>query len=217
MSAREVFLTGGTGYMGARLGAALAARGHRVRGLARAASAGRLPAGVAPVIGDALDGASYAAAILPADTFVHLVGTPHPNPAKAAEFERVDLASARAAVDTARTAGVAHFVYVSVAQPAPVMRAYVAARAQAEAHLRASGLNATILRPWYVLGPGHRWPYALLPLYWLAERFPSTRADALRLGLVTIDEMVGTLARAVENPCVGVRVVEVPGIRERLR
>jgi hypothetical protein len=49
------------------------------------------------------------------------------------------------------------------------------------------------------------------------SRFPSTRADAPRLGLVTIDEMVGALARAVENPCVGVRVVEVPGIRERLR
>jgi uncharacterized protein YbjT (DUF2867 family) len=217
MSVREVFLTGGTGYMGARLGAQLVSRGHRVRALTRAASTGRLPAGVDPVIGDALAATSYAVAVAPADTFVHLVGTPHPNPSKAAEFERVDLASARAAVDAARSAGVRHFVYVSVAQPAPVMRAYVAARATAEAHLRASGLNATVLRPWYVLGPGHRWPYALTPLYWLAERIPSTRADALRLGLVTIDEMVAALVRAVENSTVGVRVVEVPGIRERLR
>ncbi|MFO1362698.1 MAG: NAD(P)H-binding protein [Burkholderiales bacterium] len=216
MRPHEIFLTGGTGYVGARLGAALAARGHRVRALTRTASVARLPAGVAPVIGDALDGASYATAVAPADTFVHLVGTPHPNPSKAAEFERVDLASARAAIDAARGAGVAHLVYVSVAQPAPVMRAYIAARARAEAHLRASALNATILRPWYVLGPGHRWPYALVPLYWLAERLPSTRENARRLGLVTIDEMVGALVRAVENPCVGVRVVEVPGIRGRL-
>jgi nucleoside-diphosphate-sugar epimerase len=216
MRALDVFLTGGTGYMGARLGAALAVRGHRVRGLTRAGSAGRLPARVGPVIGDALNGATYAAAVAPADTFVHLVGTPHPNPSKAAEFERVDLASARAAVDAAKAAGVRHFVYVSVAQPAPVMRAYVAVRAAAEAHLRASGLNATILRPWYVLGPGHRWPYALVPFYWLAERFPPTRDNAHRLGLVTIDQMVGALVRAVENPIIGFRVVEVPGIRGRL-
>jgi uncharacterized protein YbjT (DUF2867 family) len=213
---RDVFLTGGTGYVGARLGEVLAARGHRVRALTRAASAARLPAGVEPVIGDALDGATYAASIAPADTFVHLVGTPHPNPSKAAEFERVDLASARAAIAAARAAAVRHFVYVSVAQPAPVMHAYVAARARAEAHLRASGLDATILRPWYVLGPGHRWPYALVPLYWVAERLPSTRENARRLGLVTIAQMVGALVRAVENPTAGVRVVEVPGIRERL-
>jgi uncharacterized protein YbjT (DUF2867 family) len=213
---KDVFVTGGTGYMGARLAAQLVARGHRVRALTRAASAGRLPAGVEPVIGDALDGATYAAAIAPADTFVHLVGTPHPNPSKAREFERVDLASARAAVIAASAAGVGHFVYVSVAQPAPVMRAYIAARAAAEAHLRASGLNATILRPWYVLGPGHRWPYLLKPLYWLAERLPRTRDGARRLGLVTIDQMVAALVYAVENPTSGIRVVDVLAIRERL-
>lgn len=217
MSAHDVFLTGGTGYMGARLGAQLASRDHRVRALTRAASTGRLPAGVDPVIGDALEGTSYAAAVAPADTFVHLVGTPHPNPSKAAEFERVDLASARVAVDVAQAAGVRHFVYVSVAQPAPVMRAYVAARAAAEAHLRASGLNATVLRPWYVLGPGHRWPCALAPLYWLAERLPGTRADARQLGLVTIDQMVGALVHAVEHPAEGIAVVAVPEIRQRSR
>jgi uncharacterized protein YbjT (DUF2867 family) len=213
---KDVFVTGGTGYMGVRLATQLVARGHRVRALTRAASAGRLPAGVEPVVGDALDGATYSAAIAPADTFVHLVGTPHPNPSKAAEFERVDLASARAAASAASAAGVGHFVYVSVAQPAPVMRAYIAARAAAEAHLRASGLNATILRPWYVLGPGHRWPVLLKPLYWLAERLPGTRDGARRLGLVTIDQMVAALVHAVENPTSGIRVVDVLAIRGRL-
>ena len=202
--------------MGVRVAAQLVAHGHRVRALTRAASAGRLPAGVGPVIGDALDGATYAAAIAPADTFVHLVGTPHPNPSKAAEFERIDLASARAAVTVAKAAAMRHFVYVSVAQPAPLMRAYVAARAAAEAHVRARGLDATILRPWYVLGPGHRWPYLLTPLYWIAERLPWTRADARQLGLVTIDQMVAALVHAVENPTAGVRVVDVLAIRERL-
>jgi uncharacterized protein YbjT (DUF2867 family) len=96
------------------------------------------------------------------------------------------------------------------------MRAYIAARAAAEAHLRASGLNATILRPWYVLGPGHRWPYLLKPLYWLAERLPRTRDGARRLGLVTIDQMVAALVYAVENPTSGIRVVDVLAIRERL-
>jgi hypothetical protein len=74
-------------------------------------------------------------------------------------------------------------------------------------------MNATILRPWYILGPGHRWPYALLPMYRLMELLPSTRAGARRLGLVTLAQMTRGLVQAVENPCCGVRIVEVPQIR----
>jgi nucleoside-diphosphate-sugar epimerase len=74
-------------------------------------------------------------------------------------------------------------------------------------------MNATILRPWYVLGPGHRWPYALIPFYWLAEKLPSTREGARRLGLVTRPQMVAALVDAVEHPVNGIRVVEAPEIR----
>src|ERR1700682_4552244 len=128
----------------------------------------------------------------PADTFVQLVGVSHPSPAKAAEFRSIDLASARAGVEAARFAGVRHFIYVSVAHPAPVMKEYIAARSQAEEAIRASGLNATILRPWYVLGPGRRWPLALLPMYWVLGALPQTRDSARRLGLVTIEQMIAS-------------------------
>jgi uncharacterized protein YbjT (DUF2867 family) len=102
---------------------------------------------------------------------------------------------------------------LSVAQPAPMMKAYVEVRAECEAMIRQSGLDSTVLRPWYVLGPGHRWPYALLPMYWLLEQLPWTRDDARRLGLVTLEQMKLTLVAAVENPRQGIRVLEVPQIR----
>jgi uncharacterized protein YbjT (DUF2867 family) len=164
-------------------------------------------------LGNALDAASYAAQVRPAESFVHLIGVAHPSPAKAEQFLTVDLASTRAAINAATGAGIRHLVYVSVAHPAPMMKAYIAARSEGEALIRAAGLNATILRPWYVLGPGHRWPVILKPFYWLAERFPDARESARRLGLVTIDQMVAALLRAVENPASGVRIVEVPEIR----
>jgi len=208
-----VFVTGGTGYMGRRLIPQLVARGHRVRALVRSSSTANLPAGCAPVVGDALDAASYSAAVPPAETFVQLVGVAHPSPAKAEQFRSVDLASVRAGAAAAVTAGIGHFVYVSVAHPAPMMKAYIAARSEGEELIRTSGLSATILRPWYVLGPSHRWPVILQPFYWLAEQFPGTREPARRLGLVTIDQMLAALVRAVENPPDGVRIVEVPQIR----
>ena len=165
------------------------------------------------MLGDALAADSFSGALAPADTLVHLIGTPHPSPAKAASFRAVDLPSVDAAIAAARASGVRHFVYVSVAQPAPVMRAYIAVRQAGEARIRASAIPASILRPWYVLGPGHRWPYLLLPFYAVMSLFPSTKESARRLGLVTISQMVRALTAAVENPPELERIVEVPDIR----
>ena len=213
MISRCVFVTGATGYMGRALIPALLARGHRVRALVREASAHRVPPGAEMVVGNALVPGSFADAIAPADTLVHLIGTPHPSPAKAASFRAVDLGSVDAALSAARQAGVSHFVYVSVAQPAPVMQAFVAAREAAEARIRASGMPATLLRPWYVLGPGHRWPYLLVPLYALFTLIPHSRETARRLGLVTLEQMVGALVASIERGPEGVRIIDVPGIR----
>ena len=209
----RVFVAGGTGYVGRPLITRLLERGHEVRALVRPGSEKKLPAGCQAISGDALDGKSYSAKISPADTFLQLVGVAHPNPSKAAEFRSVDLASSQSAVEAASAAGVQHFVYISVAHPAPMMKAYIEVRSQCESMINQSGLNATILRPWYVLGPGHRWPYLLLPIYKLMELLPSTREGATRLGLVTLEQMVGALVHAVETPARGVRIVEVPEIR----
>ena len=214
-TSRDVFVTGATGYIGRRLTAALLARGHHVRALARPESAGRVAAGAATVVGNALDASTFAPAVTSSDTIVHLVGTPHPSPAKAAEFRRVDLPSILASIEAARRAGAAHLVYVSVAHPAPVMQAYIEARSEGERAIAEARLTATILRPWYVLGPGHRWPYLLVPVYAVARLIPSKRESARRLGLVTLSQVVNTLVRAVENPppTGQIRIIEVPEMR----
>ncbi|MGI9025458.1 MAG: NAD-dependent epimerase/dehydratase family protein [Burkholderiaceae bacterium] len=213
---RDVFINGGTGYIGAALVTALLARGHRVLVLARPVSMARVPAGAEPIVGNALDAGSIASASSGADTLVQLVGTAHPEPSKAAEFKSVDLASAKAAVDAAGRVAIAHFIYVSVAQPAPVMQAYIAARVEAEQAIRDAGMAATIVRPWYVVGPGHWWPIVLVPFYALARWIPATRDMAERLGLVTLDQMVDALVRSVESPPERgeVRIVDVAGIKQ---
>lgn len=208
----SIFITGGTGYMGSPLVIALLQRGHKVQSLTRPESAQKLPAGAQPIVGDALSN-GYIHQVSGCDTFIHLVGVSHPSPAKAAEFRSVDLVALRQAVNAAMAAKVQHFIYVSVAHPAPAMKAYITVRQECEAIIRESGLNATILRPWYVLGPGHRWPYVLLPVYWLMERIPATREGALRLGLVTLPHMLDALVRAVEAPCQGTRIMDVQAIR----
>src|ERR1700716_499978 len=174
MKKHSICVTGGTGYIGRRLTPLLTVRGHEVKAVVRAGSENKLPAGVSVVVADPLREDSYTEAIRGCDTFIHLIGVPHPSPAKASQFHAIDLPSVQIAVKAARDAGIRHFIYLSVAQPAPMMEAFITVRAQGEALIRASGMQATFVRPWYVLGPGHRWPYALLPFYWIAEQLPPT-------------------------------------------
>ena len=213
MQPHRVFVTGGTGYIGSRLIPILTARGHDVTALTREQSKHKLPPNCRGVAGNALDGNSYAATVEGSDTFVHLIGVSHPSPAKARQFIEIDLKSAGEAIRVASAARIHHFVYVSVAHPAPVMRAYVEARSAGEQLLRESGLNATILRPWYVLGPGHRWPYILFPLYAVARLFPATHDSAERLAPVTLSDVLRSLGAAVEDPPTGLRILESRQIR----
>ncbi len=212
---RRVFITGGTGYIGGNLIPNLLERGHRVRVLVRPGSKAKLPADCEVVSGNALDANSYRQLIRPADTFIHLVGIPDPSSAKAAQFRAVDLVSVREAISACAELGVRHFIYLSVAHPAPLgmRKDYIAVRAQCERMIQERHLNSTILRPWYVVGPGQRWLYVLLPFYKLCEWLPFTRAGALRLGLITLDQLILALVEAVESPVRGTRIVGVPEIR----
>ncbi|HET9766983.1 MAG TPA: NAD(P)H-binding protein [Thermoanaerobaculia bacterium] len=208
----RVFVAGGTGYLGRAAAPLLLARGHRLAMLVRPGSAGCVSPGAEVVTGDALDPAAYCHR--PEDTLLLLVGTPHPAPWKAAQFEAIDFAAGRAAAAALASRPARHVVYLSVAHPAPSMHAYWRVRERVEALLTATGVPATFLRPWYVLGPGHRWAALLQPFYWLAEAVPASRAAARRLGLVTLRQMVAALVAAVEDPPPnGTRIVEVPQIR----
>lgn len=73
------------------------------------------------------------------------------------------------------------------------------------------------MRPWYVLGPGHWWPYLLVPVYLPAKVIPSTRESAQGLGLVTIRQMIQSLVWAIEHPAEGTLAVAVEDIKHRRR
>ena len=176
----KVLISGGTGYMDTA-GPALLAREHEVRVLARAGIDTAVPAGAAAIIGDAFNSDAVIRALPSDGTLVHLVGTPHPSPSKAAEFQRVDLPAALASWPPRRQGRSPQLVYcqrrASGARHGGVHRV---ARGRGKGHCRA-GLTATVLRPWYVLGPASLADRAM-PMYGLLGLFPATRASAQRSG-----------------------------------
>lgn len=199
MPLRQVVVIGSTGYLGSRLIPKLIERGHAVTAVVRSGSRARELTGCRIVHADPLDAASLTPHMQAGDTVVQLVGVPKPAPWKGPQFRAVDLVAGLASIDAARAA--------------PIMKDYLAVRRECEARLEVSGLCATILRPWYILGPGHWWPLALQPVYRLMERFPATHDAAVRLGLVTLHEMLTALVWAIEHPPASRCVIGVPEIR----
>jgi uncharacterized protein YbjT (DUF2867 family) len=213
---KQVFITGGTGYMGRRLIARLLEKGYIVKALVREGSEKKLPKGCSYIIGNPFKASTFSNDIPAGATFVQLVGVAHPGPKKKEQFKMIDLASAKASADAAKQAGVLHFVYVSVAQtPISFMKDYQQCRAEGESVILATQIPATFIRPWYVVGPGHYWPLLFQPLFTILEWIPSTSQKAKALRLVTLKQMLHTLLYAIENrPATGLSIIEIDNIRK---
>jgi len=210
----NIFITGGTGYIGSRISPILLKNGFNVTALVRKESINKLPANCKAVEGNALDEKTFQEYVKGCDTFIQLVGVSHPSPSKKEEFKKIDLASMTASVNAAKYAGVKHFIYLSVAQPAPMMKEYIEVRKRGEKLLEENEIPASVIRPWYIIGPGHYWPVVLTPIYKILELIPATREQAINLGLVKLGEMLNTILYAVKNPpAEGSRIYRTADIR----
>jgi uncharacterized protein YbjT (DUF2867 family) len=96
------------------------------------------------------------------------------------------------------------------------MQAYIDVRIEGEALVRGLGIPATFARPFYVLGPGHRWFYLAVPFFALLRRIPATREGAERLAPVTLRQMLAALLDSIEHPPAAVQILDAPAIRARL-
>lgn len=213
---QTIFITGGTGYIGSRLIHALLQTGDfRIKALVRKGSEHKLPKGAEMITGDALNADSYSCQAKSADVFIHLIGVPHPSPAKKEAFTGIDLASVKQAAAVVQHNRLPHVIYLSVSQyPSRVMQEYREVRAKGETRLKATGAQCSFIRPWYVLGPGHWWPVLLTPFYTLARLLPITREQSRQQDLVTIKQMIRTLYYAINHPPEnGVSIYNVPDIK----
>lgn len=217
MDKKNIFTTGGTGYIGTRLIKLLLQKNYHVIVLVRKGSEHKVPAGAETVIGNPFDASTFQQYIPKGSIFIQLLGVAHPSPKKAKQFREIDLRSVKASADAAAWAGVSHFIYVSVAMsPSKLMQAYQEVRKEGEGYCLSKKLNCTFIRPWYVLGPGHWWPLILLPFYGLAELIPSWRKQARAKRLVTIKQMLNTLIIAVSDEPLPIRIYEIKDIRKSL-
>jgi len=212
----SIFITGGSGYIGTRLIRRLLVKNYHVIALVRKGSEHKIPTGAEVIVGNPFDAKTFTASIPAHSIFIQLLGVSHPSPKKAHLFKEIDLKSVKASAEAASKAAVSKFIYVSVAMaPSNLMKTYQEVRKQGEEFCLQQKFNCTFLRPWYVLGPGHWWPILLFPFYGLAELVPSWRRKARDKALVTINQMLRTLIKAVEEEPLACTIFEIKDIRMR--
>ena len=152
----EVLIVGGTGFVGSNLCAELAERGHDVTALARNPAEATLPEGVETAVGDVTAYESIADAFEGRDAVVNLVAlSPLFKPAGGTSHEAVHLGGTGNVVKAAAEHGVGRIVQQSALGADPEgSTAYIRAKGKAEAVVRESDLDWTIVRPSVIFGEG---------------------------------------------------------------
>lgn len=221
---RPVLVTGGTGFIGRRLVAALRERGARVQVLVR--SVGGIPLdgwdGVEVVAGDLADTTSLTRACAGMDTVIHAAGFAHADtatmPDLAARHWAVNAEGTFHLLDAAAKTHVERLVYLSsikaVGDPGPQCvdetwdvlpeTPYGHAKRAAEERVlavgRESGLHTVNLRPALVYGPGVQANLARFIEVVRRGWLPPLPETGNRRSLVHVDDVVQAAFLAAMHP-----------------
>jgi len=191
----KIAVTGGTGFVGARLVAALQRGGHQVRALTRRSQDDS--EGLTWVAGSLEDADSLARLAEGTDTLIHVAGVIN---ADEAGFEAGNVLGTAAVLVAAEAQGVPRFIHVSsLAAREPQLSRYGASKARSEDLVRESGLNFAIVRPPAVYGPGD---LETLELFRMAKRGLILLPPEGRLSLIHADDLADLLVAlaAAKNP-----------------
>ena len=202
MTQRHVVILGGTGFVGRHLVARLLQGGDRVTVLSRGVDAAKRrlkPQGASLIEGDVADADFLAAVLDDADAVVNLIGILNEKGDHGDGFERVFVGITDALIDAMQRMGVRRLLQMSALNAGRGESHYLQARGRAEQHVRASGLDWTLLRPSVIAGPGDGLFCRFDGLLKFAPVLPIGRADA-RFQPVWVGDVVQAFARALEEP-----------------
>ena len=152
----NVLIVGGSGFVGTALTRALRDRGHEVAVLSRSPDEADLSAEVETISGDVTEYDAIEGAFADRDVVVNLVAlSPLFQPPPGTSHESVHLGGTENVVAAAEAHGVPRIVQMSALGADPDGATdYIRAKGEAEAVVRASSLDWTIVRPSVVFGDG---------------------------------------------------------------
>lgn len=198
MSGHILAMTGATGFVGRATLAQAVAAGWHIRALTRRPQDDR--DGVTWIPGALDDRTSLAELAAGSDVVLHIAGVV--NVPTRADFEAGNATATANVIEAARGAGIRRLVHVSsLAAREPALSNYGWSKERAEAIVRASGLDWTIVRPPAVFGPGDT---EMLDLFRMARRGMMLIPPRGRMSAIHVDELARLLVALAGDSAVSV-------------
>lgn len=207
----SIVVTGAAGFVGRRLVDILSAAGEQVVAIDRLPALPGLPDKAKLVVADLIEPKTYETALDGADCVIHLAAVT--GKAKPEAFQRVNVDATKALLQASEAAGVRRFVFMSsiaVTFAARKSYPYADSKIAAEALVRTSSIEWTIVRPTMILGPGSPIEASLTRL----SRLPVTPVfgDGRRqVEPIDVNDVVQFLAGVVRDSAAANQVVELGG------
>jgi len=216
MNSRIVAITGATGFVGREVTRQLLEHGYNVQALVRSkVSAAKLAPHpkLTVFFGDPCNTEDVAKVLNGAEALIHLVGIRrHEIKRTGKTYEDIDVGSAVASRDAMKRMGVRRILFLSAAAIGKSF--YVRCKAQAEEVITSAGLDWTIWRPAFIVGPGQQWPVIMTPFLWLMGRFHGHMGDvSRRAGNISRKTLAASFCRALEDDSTIGKTLDVPEIR----
>ena len=197
----NVFLTGGTGFVGSEVLRQLVAAGHNVRVLVRESSEGKLAVveNVEVHHGDVTDASSLVGALDGCDAVIHLIGIIREFPGRGITFKRMHVEASKKVLEAAEEQGVKRYLHMSsngVRERSNT--GYHRTKWQAEELVRNTGLDWTIFRPSLVFGPGSEFVNMLAELIRRVPVVPVIGDGQYRMQPVALEQIAASFVKALE-------------------
>lgn len=199
MKPARIVVLGGTGFVGSHLIPRLATQGLTITVLSRNRERHReltvLPT-VRVVSADVYDPKVLAAHFKDADAVINLVGILNEPGFDGSGFRRAHVELTRLAIEAMKAAGVTRLLQMSSLRAGEGESWYLRTRGEAEALVRASGLDWTIFRPSVIFGRGDGLFNRFATLLKLSPLMPLARANA-RFAPVYVGDVCAAFERAL--------------------
>ena len=205
MSAQQLVILGGTGFVGSHLVPRLAADGHRILLLSRNREQ-RRALGVLPHVqvrsADIYDDAVLRRELVGADAVINLVGILNPQGQQTFQRAHVDLA--RRLIAACHASGVERLHQMSSLKAGQGQSQYLTTRGEAEALVKSSGLDWTIYQPSVIFGAGDGLVSRFATLLRRLLMLPLARASS-RMAPTFVGDVAEAIARCVGDDKLGQR------------
>ncbi len=218
-----ILVTGASGFVGSHTVPALLSAGHRVVALVRSPAAGdavlaRLAAadraGVELREGDVVRPATLGPAMAGVDAVVNLVAIPRDFNG-GADLARINTEGTRAVLGAMTSAGVRRLIHMGALGVVDDPRLhYASSKARAEAAVRESGLDWTILKPSLQFGPGDGFFNIIAGLVRLSPGIVPVPGDGKsRFQPIFVGDIATVVARSLADPATIGQTFELGGPR----